>query len=323
MRSSYKSINIALVYLGNEPPKYLESNLNHLTYLFPTAMVWLITDSEKVVEKFKKIGLNAWLLQNSNEYWSEYRESLSFPLNFRKGFWFLTIKRFKALEIFMSHYPSPLLHVEADVFLLPNFPLNIFSDIKKGLAFPIVGQGNAIASTLFVQNLKAISDFNIYVESTLNKNSTDMTLLYDYQEKFPKRVERLPSGPSFQGNTDGYFDGAAFGTFLLGQDPRNLRGKSLKYSAVDWHADKVDQLDFLIEGKTLVSVNNGHKVPVFSLHVHSKRNQFFNTNGIFKALNVAMEEYKLGPKKVLVPEVLPLLFLYAIQRRVRKILTCG
>jgi hypothetical protein len=323
VETRHKDVNIALVYLGNEPPRYLGSNLNHLKNIFPTSKVWLITDSKKIAEKFKKTGQKTWLLQNSSDYWTEISERLNFPIEFRKGVWFLTIKRFKAIEKFMSVHPGPLLHIEADVLLMPDFPIKYFTEIKKCLAFPIVGNGNAIASVFFVQNQKAICDFNDYIESAFNGNSTDMTLLYDYQEKFPERVELLPSGPSSQGNIKGYFDGAAFGTFLLGQDPRNLRGISLKYSVVDWHADKMDELDFQIEGLSLMSISKGHKVPIFSLHVHSKRNKFFNTNGILKALNVAIKEYKLGPKKVLVPDVLPLLIYLAIRRRVRKILTRG
>lgn len=320
-----RRLNIVLVYLGNRPPSYVRSNLNHLRIQFPGATTWLITDSENIKKHFERRGHNVWLFQKSSGVWSDIDAKMNFPREFRGGFWFLTLKRFKAIEDFMLQNPSALLHVEADVFLMPNFPLTEISSIEKNLAFPSVGVGYAIASTFFVRTRNAIKDFNDFVESSSkeNPNAIDMTLLYEYANAYPDRVELLPSGPSYKGKTKGYFDGAAFGTFLTGQDPRNFRGVRIKYSQVDWHSDKISDLDFAIVGNELISILGETKLPIYSLHIHSKKAKLFQVNGLMKELHKSLKEYKKGPKKVIAPAILIRIVANAIDRRLRKVIKSG
>lgn len=245
---------------------------------------------------------------------------MNFPKDFRNGFWFLTLKRFKALEDFAINNLGKILQVEADVILLPNFPLQYFTHLEKDLAFPIVGTGYAIASTMFIRNANAITELNKFIEriSTTNHNSIDMTLLYEYALEFPERVLILPSGPSFKGDASGYFDGAAFGTYLLGQDPRNFRGFTLKYSPVDWHLDKINELEIeIVEGVLMVN-QDGRRIPVYSLHNHSKKIDFFSNRKLLKELNRAIQEHKLGPKKVFAQQALFSILTSAIIRRLRR-----
>lgn len=325
MHSRNHDLNVVLVYLGDQLPTYVRRNLSYLRSQFPGATTWLITDSVRIERKFKNTDQKVWLYQDANNTWSDIQSKMNFPQEFRRGFWFLTLKRFKAIEEFMVENPNPVLHVEADVFLMPNFPLDDFKVIEKSMAFPIVGSGYAAASTLFIQNSSSIMDFNKYVEESTQKNpnAIDMTILHDYAITHSDKVQILASGPSFRGKTKGYFDGAAFGTFLVGQDPRNFRGMTIKYSPIDWHSDKVSELRFAMEGNSLVTVLHGVSTPVYSLHIHSKKASLFSIKGLGKALRKAIKEYEFGPKRILAPEVLIPLFSAALKRRFQKVIYGG
>jgi hypothetical protein len=312
---------IALVYLGKKPPKYIKSNLVHLRDHFPEADVWLITDRKDSTRDFESKGIKVWIYERNDTYWLEVDQKMNFPKAFRDGFWFLTLKRFGALQDFLMYHPQPLLHVEADVFLMPNFPLDSVMDIKRDLAFPAVGPGYAIASTLFIRNHKAISDLNKFVMTAVHMNpkSIDMTILHDYEKTYPDRVEILPSGPSFQGRAQGYFDGAAFGTYLLGQDPRNFRGRVLKFSPIDWHSDKINELDFVTRENTLIAIQDGNEIPVFSLHIHSKKESLFKLKNLLLALDHAARIHKNGPQKFFEPQVFFQMFRLALKRRLKRV----
>lgn len=317
-----QQLNIALVYLGNRLPKYVRANLKYLSNTFPQAQVWLITDSQETKKKIEKSGFNTWLFMDSESYWTEIAQKMNFPSQFRRGFWFLTLKRFKALEMFMDDHKGPLMHVEADVFLMPSFPIENILRIAREMAFPIVGSGYAIASTLFMRDYDAIEKFNRFVEeqTKVNANAIDMTLLFEYWQNFPERVEILPSGPDHEGNASGYFDGAAFGTYLIGQDPRNFRGYTLKYSPIEWHSDKVQRFEYRISGQSLLVGNDGIEKPLYSLHVHTKNPKLFQQNNLINELNSAINEHTKGARKVLTPRVLFPILSAAIQRRIKRIL---
>lgn len=320
MTSLNQGLSIVLVYLGNNPPKYVGSNLSYMKNQFPDADIWLITDSHRTKRKFEKSGHQVWLFEDSDKYWTSIHEGMDFPREFRNGFWFLTLKRFKALEVFMGEHPSSIIHVEADVLLMPNFPFNYFLSIKKELAYPMVGPGYAIASTLFIRDIRAIASFNYFIEEqTLDSaHDIDMTLLFKYQRRFPERVEILPSGPAFDGHAFGYFDGAAFGTYLLGQDPRNFRGMTLKYSPIEWHIDKIQVLDFEVNGQSLIAIVHDTQTPIYSLHIHSKNPNLFKIRSLTKSLNKSIVQHSLGPRKIIAPRVLLPILHASLKRRIRR-----
>lgn len=314
-------LQIAVVYLGRKIPRYVISNLKYLTREFPEHRVWLITDSKKVFDKNLKKQFRIWLYEEEEPTWEVLEENHNYPKNFRGGFWFLTFKRFKVLEAFIQATGiEPVLHLEADVFLMPNFPFSRFSAISTDLVFPMVSPGYGIASTLFIKDLQAIKNFNSYIETEVDRDSNliDMTLLGKFAEEHPEKVTVLPSGPTSIGATDGFFDGAAFGTYLLGQDPRNFRGISPKYSPIEWHSDQVGLLDYEITGDRLFASLKDKKFLIYSLHLHSKNPKLFNIKKIIKELNISIREHKMGVKKKFAPRVLPELIVSALVRRVKK-----
>jgi hypothetical protein len=295
MESERQKLNIVLVYLRNKPPKYVIANLRYLTKQFPNYKTWLITDLNSVKKELTPQGFNVWVYRDNNKAWREIYENMNFPKKFRGGFWFLTLKRFKALEEFMNENSESVLHVEADVFLMTNFPIEKISRIEKNLAFPLVGKDSAIASTLYIRNLMSLEHMNRFITSEAKKdiNLTDMTALFRYSTTFPDFVTILPSGPASDASE--YFDGAAFGTYLLGQDPRNRRGYSLKYSPVDWHSDKIENLDFKLERAELFVINGTTQTPIVSLHIHSKIKKLFTSAGMLEALKLQLKNTKTAP----------------------------
>lgn len=317
MKSEDKVLNIVLVYLGNKSPKYLEVNLEYLNAEFPGLKTWLITDDLSVSQRLITRGFNVWFYESSLNAWSEIYENMNFPKYFRNGFWFLTLKRFKALEAFMTEHKGSVLHVEADVFLLPKFPFQYFFEIEEDLAFPMVSKGYGIASTLFIKNVKAIENFNQFILnlSKSDPDLIDMTALSKYADKYPESVQILPSGPTTSPHKSGYYDGAAFGTFLFGQDPRNRRGLSLKYSKIDWHAEDIENMNFTLVNDELYVKYMNEQSRVYSLHLHSKEAKNFTKIGAMKGLRLAILEYEAGPKTVLRVSVLPRLLRDALMRR--------
>jgi acetyltransferase-like isoleucine patch superfamily enzyme len=294
--------------------------MDYLRSTFENSNVWLVTDSKKIKKRIENRRHQVWLYEENNSLWTNIKLNMDFPMDFRNGFWFLTIKRFLALESFMRVEPNKALHVEADVFLMPNFPIKHFDELEQEMAFPIAAPDNGVASTLFIKNINAISNLNRYVEkiSLANNQLSDMNLLYKYQQNYPARVKVLPSGPSNEEVSAGYFDGMAFGTYLLGQDPRNRRGWSLKYSAIDWHADKVENLEYCIEGESLYAKANGNKISIYSLHIHCKNSKLFNLENIKKELLKGAREHKYGPKKIFETRVIIPIIIASLRRRIRR-----
>jgi hypothetical protein len=165
-----------------------------------------------------------------------------------------------------------------------------------------------------------VRKFNVFVEeqTKINANAIDMTLLFEYQKSYPDRVEILPSGPSGEVSKSGYFDGAAFGTYLIGQDPRNYRAHTLKYSPIEWHEDKVQEFEYRIINEALYVRSGETERPLYSLHLHTKNPKFFEHRYLMKRLRKAITQHVNGARKVLAPRVLWPVLNAAFHRRLKR-----
>jgi hypothetical protein len=289
-------VKIVFVHFGKEIPKYVLNNIRCTTDEFPDVQVVLITDA-----KVDYIGIP--LLQifpiNLDNSLIAKLMVLNHPKNFRNGFWYFTILRFFALEKYMCSHPGEILHIESDVRISNDFPFGKFTDQNLSIAFPLVDSNRGIASTLYIRSLDALQHFLAESLAIIEKDftSTDMTLLSQYQKKFPERVLILPIGPVEMVTFDfpnlgviwksglvrnieyfgGYFDGYSFGQFYFGTDPRNSYGISKTRSRVSsrylstrskvlkWGGNRC-----FPHVKTCTS-----SLPLYSLHFHSKRPIFF------------------------------------------------
>jgi hypothetical protein len=335
-------VNIILVYLGKKVPKYVFLNLNLIRTQFPHNQTVLITDNENAAKKAQKYGSLSFLVPSPKEVWGLKPSHLSHDINFRQSFWYNTLARFYALLLYATEFPkNQFLHVEADVLLLPNFPIKLFSKISTSLAFPLSTIENAAASTLFIKNFESIKNLVDFAELTAKSEpfSTDMSILALYASKFPERVMLLPTAPNnrnsftkstnqnsfskFTSNSDyfkGIFDANTWGQFLTGEDERNFYGIRRIYHHIPHHA--IEPRKFAIEFNPSVQVKiENLTIDLFSLHIHSKEKALFDGRRsqkhlrrlISKSESGTVHQIKLLVLIKLLPNTLKKLFLRNIR----------
>lgn len=296
-----ENIDIILVHLG-AIPKYLYSNIDYLCKTFANKNIKLVTDNEKIKNieysnfeciTYPKIGdkikLNLSKLEHSR--------------NFRNGFWFKTIERFFYLEEYVSKHNNSVFYLESDVLLLPNFPFSKFQLMKKEIAYPLVSQARGIASCMYVKDSVGIINFCNFIKSSviIDNSNTDMTLLGNYQIKYPERVYILPTSIESDSFFEGIFDGASIGIYLEGTDPLNYFGISKLKRIYNDHDFKPDKYKYHSEKGLINLIDSKRFIPIYNLHVHSKRKKVFKSNNkkvqiIFFKKQYRKRRFKIYPK---------------------------
>lgn len=288
-------MNFAVVYLGEKIPTYVYRNLAFLKEVFPSEEIYFVSDCEKALARAAQIGVTPFKVGKS-EMVQELDRDLTHPKNFRGNFWVHTTSRFFALSELVSYINEPLLQIEADVFLLPTFPVSSFLNLDK-LAYPLESPVTGAASLFFIPNPESILDFLNFILESISKNGseTDMTLLGKYWQEFPERVEILPSIPAFPdfiGLAEeqramnaasknvlvfgGLFDPLTYGMHLLGEDPQNNFARTIFGKKPEAHLISKFPLEFQQHGSALYLIFNGNPVELFCLHVHSKNLRIFD-----------------------------------------------
>lgn len=288
-------MKIVLVYSGSRLPKHHVANLNLLNQTFPDKTILTVVDNEENHRKLLGRGFQSYLIADEIPRFVKVSEQLSHDATFLRGFWYRTIKRFYLLHAFLKSNPNEsIIHIESDVVLMPNFPFETFSDLDARLAYPLVTNDHAAASIFFVKSLSALDDFLHFVEEGLLEGSeTDMTLLAKFARKstgvclLPSLVSSSPTIQSSKSNFldtfgfDGVFDGATYGQYLFGLDPRNNFGIRKVFSRPEAHLVDPITLKFeiikSIMGSTLLLTDvSGHTRTLYNIHVHSKDLRIFN-----------------------------------------------
>ena len=284
---------IALVYLGPKTPKYVFKNLLHIKNHFPKQDLVFISDSVKSLKKCSKLGINAWLFQDDIKESEKLKKHSSLPMDFRNGFWYSTTARFFALEAFLAENPnSQVIQFESDVWLAPNFPFSKFEELDRNIdiAFPLETEFTGAASVLYIRDAHAAKAFCFETRKIMlnQENATDMTILGQlYKESFVKCLI-LPSLPPHSpginpgvkqeieqlitAGTDyfgGVFDAVTYGLYLMGEDPRNHRGKLVRFRRQEGHLVHCDKLKFECDPDSIRIINQ-ESTPLFNIHIHSK-----------------------------------------------------
>jgi hypothetical protein len=278
-----KKLPIVLVYLNNKLPKYAAANVKYLSKTFPERDIYIVTNISPEPEKFKSMqNVKFYIFKDFTSKASEVSNLSRLPKEFRNGFWILTILRFLALESFMeTHGLNRILHIEADVLLLPKFPFNSDFFNSEGLSFPFASADSAAASIFYVGSLVEIKKFNNFVISSLKQNAslTDMKILAMYAAKPVSKVQRLFSGEVNTTETVSHliFDAATFGMYLTGQDPRNNKGFKKLYFNIDGHSVRPSEYTYSITNDNrLMAALGTNLFEIVNLHIHSKDRRFFN-----------------------------------------------
>ena len=284
----------------------MERNALNLSNLFEDIDTVVITDSQKSYSRLKKLGVNTWLCSDQLLTNPEILLLSKHNSRFRANFWLKTVLRFFALEEYMiATNLEEVLHIEADVWISPNFPIEKIRRVSSKLAFPLKSHNQGIASTVYIPSLLILSIFNRFILDTFREDplSTDVSILGCFHIRYPELFFNLPTAlplKNFHSDFthykdsidlsenfnlfDGLFDASSLGIFYTGIDPRNNWGWRDLFVKLDHKIDFAnstllmkDQMPFMHYGDVIV--------PIFSLHVHSKDDRFFDYESSVRRLN--------------------------------------
>jgi hypothetical protein len=275
----------------------------------------------------------------------ELEKTLSHDPNFRNNFWFTSIARYIYLANHVKKVGGKAIHIESDVILSRDFPFAKIAALKSSLAFPVVSKDRGIGSVVYVNGNEGA---NLLIEAclkytALNPNINDMEILGKIFLDNQTTVYPLPTGPNgvFQkllstiklnptcetemeclwSSFGGYFDGNDYGPYLTGLDPRNHRGRLLRFhenasNYVETSSQKYiyDSRREFVGVQELNSVNK--PTPLFNLHIHSKQRDYFDNRKQSRALQTVIIEKR---QKIILWEVVVKSIYNSILRRLRTI----
>jgi hypothetical protein len=229
--------------------------------------------------------------------------------NFRRGFWRFSLERLFALEEFHRKNPGlRILHIESDVLLLPNFPWKELEMVDQILWNNYNVDRDVSALHYFPSyNLHRVFLDDVQIELKRNPKHTDMTVLAAVRDLHKSIYSLFPSLSQSQMQlrsplnsspelliakisetrffNGGIFDGAPFGMWLAGHDPRNNYGKALIHdsSPLSSGDSVIDPrnvgYEMDVEGNVFIKpLRGGEKLSLWNLHIHSKSLKLFSDN---------------------------------------------
>jgi hypothetical protein len=310
-------MKLVFVHFG-QPPSHLSANIVDVCRRFPQIKVVLISD-------FSLDGMESF--QNYSEKYMDISKYLDFfgshsslPVRFRGGFWLLSLIRLIVLADFVESEGSSVLHIESDVVLASDFPLDFFHEISQQVAFVRVSDSEAIASILFIPSPESARALRLalYHEFDSNRALTDMQFLSNYLHSFPERVFELPSSLNDDPALDFIFDGSDYGQYLFGTDPRNSRGvKILNFENPNTRIN-AGELSYRYEPtRDFIDISDGLlSKRLVNLHIHSKNARLFEHTTRSKEFDSACKRSRKGELRLFMPRVFLSQFLLAFRRRI-------
>lgn len=284
---------IVFVHLGTPIPKYLLDNLRRTKIILGAAKVVLVLDEANSHLNVQEYGVETFQFD-----WKKYSENLgittpylSHDTKFWDGYWQNTFNRLFAVGAYQAFTSGErVLHVESDVVLFPNFPLNEFNKLEV-LAWPRVSFDYDVASVVYSPSAAAYEEFLLEITKMVEEDdcTTDMQAMSKFSRKFPDKVMALPTTPPnsnyslevsrIEGDSAGWelfkgvFDGLTLGHWLTGKDARNSWGIRTRYTVPLNSPLNYSGYTFSLDSSDSIRLDS--EFPVFNLHVHSKNSGYF------------------------------------------------
>jgi len=299
-------INLVFVHLGEASAHYIAANLKLISANYPNNGIHLILSENTNIALDSKSNVSIYIYKPKPEIELLLKRNFQ-DTSFRDGFWRYSFERLFALSSFHQANPhAKIIHLESDIFLFPNCPLDEFLELPT-MSWLNVDENKDVASIIYMPSLEQSVEFERRLISHLEKElkTTDMLALRSLRNSFPKDYNLLPSmSPSFpelQNMTleddhksrhfdqmcrynilfGGVFDPAPYGMWLTGIDPRNNYGKTNLFdtrtilSAKFYIDPSKYQFNYnRLEGLTLTT--NNQKLRIWNLHIHSKSLKIFS-----------------------------------------------
>ena len=288
-RAMKLTLPIVFVHLGGPPPKVLMRNLEIIHLDFPGADLHVVTDRDWG-KKFP-----SWVSPFQIPQDGHARRIVGTPhsTTFRGGYWLFVSQRLGALADWHDEHPStPLLHLEGDIMLLPNFPFDKFETLEK-LSWLRFSEDADMPGLLYSPNSSETAwlaeRVTFFANGTPSK--TDMQSLRTIALEDPSRISYLPgfrnlcqdelaNELSTEQSIDefgGIFDAAPIGQYLAGIDPRMSWGlRRLGHRSAS--AIRYEAVQFTSVSDTIYAslTHTNQKVQIFNLHLHSKDLSLFS-----------------------------------------------
>ena len=278
-------MNIVLVCINNFHD-YILTNISQLIKL-KHENIYIITNSN-FFSKFDEFKTKITLI-NVNElnesYNYEGKNTLS-DKSFRNGFNYLTsLRLFYVYELMNNYNINNVVHLENDVLIYYNCDENLQNIVNDNFLYlPFDTYKRNVCSIMYIPNKDVYKkildnyDFNVgdMANFSIIKEKTNLI------KHFPIFIqnENLSEEQKFVStNSDIFpfiFDGAAIGQYLGGVDPANDKSNTvgfvnetcvIKYNNYQvW----VEYDDNEKRKKPFIKIENKN-VPIFNLHIHSKK----------------------------------------------------
>lgn len=333
-------MKVVFVHFGPKIPKYLIFNIRRTCDLFPNHQVFLLVDRQQD----NIIGRANFQIQQVflDHQYADIRNRLSHPSDFRDNFWFSSLVRLTAICNFVIEDNQPILHIESDVLLAKDFPIDKFHDLDRPIAYTILGENSGVASVFWLRSAESAESLKEFIKNSVlaDSGTTDMRILGSFQREYPQEVRILASFPNktlhlnaplpmsiaqdfeyTRSHFQGYFDAADLGQFIFGDDPRNHRG--VKYLRRELKTSYLSpkSLNYVFStDRQFMNLQSTSDEKVFSLHLHSKNTSIFHASTSVKAIQSAINNQQLPEKHELVVSVFLRSVGKSILRRCRNLL---
>jgi hypothetical protein len=274
-------MNIVLTCLENYQ-EYILVNIEQLIKLEHNN-IFIITNLH-FFPYFNKYDSKIQLI-DVNELNESYEFSINTSLNkdFRNGFWYLTSLRFFYIYEFMKIYNiNNIVHLENDVIIYYNCDQLINMLDTNFMYIPFDTYKRNIASIMYIPNKEI---YKIILDNyDFDKNDME-NFFYIKQKigfiknfpifiKLPYLTDEQHFVSEHSGTFPFIFDAAALGQYLGGVDPRNIPGDTkgfvnetcvIKYNNYSIWFEEINKIK-----KPFIQIES-HKIPIFNLHIHSKK----------------------------------------------------
>lgn len=259
--------------------EYITHNIQQLLKLGYTVHVITEACFLKKLEPFPVKAID------ESELGCNFNEHSRLDRDFRSGFWHSASKRlFLLYHYLQKHNLESVIHLENDVLLYARLPEIDPTKIYLTMDAP----DRCIPGILYIPNHQSLHPLIEEYDYTAN----DMTNMARFYHRHRALCQTFPIIPPSSHNTtpscysenfksfNGIFDAAAIGQYLGGVDPRNLPGDTrgfvnetcvVKYNAYtfSWFRKNDVVIPYIVfEGK---------HIPIYCLHIHSKRLDDFTT----------------------------------------------
>lgn len=296
---------IVFIHIGKKIPHYSEDAIRQAKFFNPDSNIYFLLNQQAYLDapySIEEAGASAVFLEKlpiSNHH-KKFRSNKLLDSEYQDGFWTYTSERFFYLDSFMGENNlTNVFHLEYDNMLYKNLS-EIIPVIEKnypGCAATFGFDKIVVPGCIYFADHKASSDLVKFFSNYAHKGWIDMTVLGKYWAINPNKMAHLPTIPplypkffplenlnqetsrfedlysSHFYKFKGIFDAAAIGQYLGGQNPANglcFQGYKNPVSLMNLENCQFEWGEDSTQKKIPIMIINGARIPIYSLHIHSK-----------------------------------------------------